>query len=143
MRKTLATATLAVFSLAVLTGCSGASAQTVEQACDLAQDKMEAASTELQAQFGSLATGDFEGAAEAAAAGHDKILEVAKEVTNTEVHDAMVDFAGVFEGMGELMGKFQDAGTDVDKLTELTEEMTQFQTDLTDSATTFQELCGA
>lgn len=151
MRKSFATA-LAVASLVVLAGCAGSpesaqsaggSAQSTEEACAIAWEKMETVGAEMDDQFSGLVSDDFEGAAATAVQVRDQIAEVAESLSNAEVREVMTDIADVWGSMEGLIDMYAEVGDDPDKAAEVAEESAAISAQMDTSTAAFEDLCGA
>ena len=116
---------------AALAGCS-AGGQSVADACQVAGETVTEAMGDI-----STATTDPAEAASVLDDAMSAMQEAGDKLENEEVKGAFTDFNDAFAGFQEIMASASDDPTSID-----TEALTEVSTEVQDSATKLQELCG-
>ncbi|QTV79741.1 hypothetical protein [Microbacterium sp. NIBRBAC000506063] len=146
--------TIAGFSVIViagalaLTGCSGVDqgvasggSQSVAEACQVANDTMEAVGTEVSASMEDLSVGEFGAAVEAFTQLSDGLDETVTKVSNTEVKAVLSDLSGHVGDFADLFDGLDDG--DLTGVADRLDDFEAIMTGIQESAVKLEELCGA
>lgn len=146
MRKLAPAALTAAATLLLLAGCS-AGGQSVADACSIAEEKVNAAQGDLTEAMSAATSGDMDSVGDLIGNFTAALDEAESEITNEEVKPLIEDLNAQFGQVGtaleELAGVDTSDPTNVDQLTEISDEMMTVSQDAQTTATELGELCNS
>jgi hypothetical protein len=147
MRK-FAPLALSAIALLALAGCSGGSgdaaggdSQSVADACAIANEKMSAVQSEMTESLSGLSSGDYSAASDTMSALSDSLDAALDEISNAEVGDVLDRVSVEVDAIGSSIEELGAAGTDTDKISEISDTMTESATNLQTAGNELVELC--
>jgi hypothetical protein len=131
------TAALAALTLSFgLAACGGG--QSVDEACKVAESEVKDAMGDLS----TIDPTDKDKATDTIASMSDALEKTEKKLENDKVKNAVGDLSVEFGKLESTFAELQDAGTDTEKLTAVSEKMSTLSTDIQDKGKTLDKLCG-
>ncbi len=118
-----------------LTACGGG--QSVDDACKVAEKEVKAAMGDLS----SLNPTDTEAATSTITSMTEALEKTEKSLDNTEVKKAIGDLAAEFTKLQTAFDDLKAAGTDTDKLQEVSTQMQTLSTDIQAKGEALDKLC--
>ncbi|MGJ9411695.1 hypothetical protein ACHAAC_03205 [Aeromicrobium sp. CF4.19] len=131
-----AIATAAVVLSLGLTACGG---QSVEDACQTANED----ATEATSDLSSISPTDPEGSGEMISSLEEELSSSADSLENEEVKTEVQNLADQFGELSGIFAELQEAGEDPDALTEVSGKLTDASSGIMDQAQTLNDLCNA